>query len=296
MKVDFDSLQKNKKVIELLTTQVIRELIKTRLVDSHKGSYGHSLLIAGSAGKMGACILAARGTLRAGVGLLTCYVPSVENAIIQMAVPEAMTVTPQTAPSFFDTDARLSTFQAIAVGPGYGTDLSALTILKRLFENYRSPIVLDADALTLLSLHKELLRCIPPGSILTPHPGEFKKLVGEWQSDKEKIDLATGVAFQLNVILILKGFQTLIVTPKGTYYVNTTGNPGMAKGGTGDVLTGVILGLLAQGYSSEEASKIGVFLHGMAGDIAEKKFTVQGMTTSDLIDSLGSAWKELITK
>jgi len=190
----------------------------------------------------------------------------------------------------------LSTFQAIAVGPGFGTNLSALTILKTLFENYRSPIVLDADALTILSLHKELLRCIPPESILTAHPGEFKKLVGEWQSDLEKFDLVTGMDSQLNVILILKVYQTFIATPNGTYYVNTTGNPGMAKGGTGDVLTGVILGLLAQGYSSEEASKIGVFLHGMAGDIAEKKFTVQGMTTSDLVDLLGSAWKELITK
>lgn len=279
---------------ELITRQLSLRYIKPRPLYSHKGNYGHALLIAGNTGKMGAGVLAARSAIRSGVGLLSCYVPFSENLIMQVAVPEAMTITEKMHHGFFNSNATSLPFHAVAIGPGFGTGPEQESLLEQLFNNYRKPLVIDADALTVLSNNVSLLKKIPPGSILTPHPGEFKRLFGESKNDFERIDLAIKMASTLKVVIVLKGHHTLVVSPQAPYYFNTTGNPGMAKGGTGDALTGIILALLAQGYSSIEASILGVFIHGKAGDLAAEKYTSFGMSTSDLIDSLGVAWKELI--
>ncbi len=280
---------------ELLTNKYALALLKPRPPYSHKGDYGHALLIAGSAGKMGAAVMAARGSIRSGVGLLTCYLPDDQNFIMQVAVPEAMTIPTLSNTTLSDSISSLLSYEAVAIGPGFGTGPQQENLLKELFSSYRKPIVIDADGLTIIARDKSLLKKIPPGSILTPHPGEFKRLFGETSDDFSRVELAISMAAAFNVVVVLKGHHTLIATPQAPFFFNTTGNSGMAKGGSGDVLTGVILGLLAQGYSSAEAAAIGVFLHGKAGDIAAEKSTSFGMTTSDLIDCLGLAWKELIT-
>lgn len=289
---DFE--QTNQARFELLSKEKIHSTVKPRHLFTHKGNYGHGLLIAGSPGKMGACALAARGALRSGLGLLTCFIPASENTIIQTSVPEAMSMTDFINPAFLMEAEQLSIFHSIAIGPGFGIENDQKNKLELLLNSYKKPILFDADALTLLSKHPSLLDKIPPYSILTPHPGEFKRLFGETKDSFDKIELAIKKSKELNVIIVLKGQHTLITSPQEPFYINSTGNPGMARGGTGDVLTGVILGLLAQGYSSIEASVIGVYLHGRAGDIAAANYTQYGMTTSDLIDSLGAAWKELL--
>jgi NAD(P)H-hydrate epimerase len=270
---------------ELLTHEKIPPLLKARELYSHKGNYGHALLIAGNIGKMGACVLAARGALRSGLGLLSCFVPVTENSILQTAVPEAMTITEKLNPL---------SFNSIAIGPGIGVGTTQVELLEELLNTYSKPIVMDADALTILSNHTHLLKKVPSLSIFTPHIGEFIRLFGETDNDFDRMELAIKKSKELNIIIILKGQHTLVATPFEPYFINTSGNPGMAKGGAGDVLTGVILGLLAQGYNSIEASIIGVYLHGKAGDLAAEKHTYYGMTTGDLIDSLRLAWKELI--
>jgi len=270
---------------ELLTHEKISPLLKARELYSHKGNYGHALLIAGNIGKMGACVLAARGALRSGLGLLSCFVPVTENSILQTAVPEAMTITEKLNPL---------SFNSIAIGPGIGVGTTQVELLEELLNTYSKPIVMDADALTILSNHTHLLKKVPSLSIFTPHIGEFIRLFGETDNDFDRMELAIKKSKELNIIIILKGQHTLVATPFEPYFINTSGNPGMAKGGAGDVLTGVILGLLAQGYNSIEASIIGVYLHGIAGDLAAEMHTYYGMTTGDLIDSLGVAWKQLI--
>lgn len=262
--------------------------LKPRQKFSHKGDFGRALLVAGSFGKMGACVLAARATVRSGAGLLTVHVPKAGYNIIQTSVPEAMATVDAHEDHFGDAG-DASNFTVIGIGPGIGVTSSTISGLRKILQANR-PAVLDADALNILGGSRELMHLIPAGSILTPHPGEFKRLVGDWENDFERLDLQRQLAAQLKSIVILKGAHTSIAAPDGTVYFNSTGNPGMAKGGSGDVLTGVLTGLLSQGYSALEAATLGVFTHGRAGDLAARKFGQNAMVAGDLVDFLGQAF------
>jgi hydroxyethylthiazole kinase-like uncharacterized protein yjeF len=282
--------------LETIEKDSIFQLLKKRNQFSHKGNFGHGLLIAGSVGKMGAAVLAAQGALRAGIGLLTCQVPGCGYLIMQTCVPEAMVSMDEKKFHISGFPTSLSPFDSIGIGPGIGQNSETAALLESLFEKYRKPIVLDADALNIISAFPNLLMKIPPHSILTPHPGEFNRLFGISNTDFDFIELAIQKAKELEVYIVLKGHHSFIACPSGIHFFNTSGNSGMSRGGSGDVLTGIITSLIAQGYSPDQAVKIGVFLHGLAGDIAANEHTEQGMRITDLIYSMGAAWKQLIFK
>jgi NAD(P)H-hydrate epimerase len=267
-------------------------LVKPRNKFDHKGVYGKALLIAGSRGMMGAAVLSARAAMRSGLGLLTTHVPACGYEIVQTAVPESM-VSVDKADNFFSTLPSLDGYDAIGIGPGLGRREEAKKALRELLQQTKVPMVLDADALNLMTADKELLLLLPANSILTPHPKEFQRLAGTWKNDFERLTLQQQFAVRTKCILVLKGAYTSIAIPSGEVYFNSTGNPGMATGGSGDVLTGILTGLLAQGYSSKEAAVLGVYLHGMAGDLAAKATSQYGLIASDIIDFISSAYHEL---
>ncbi len=267
----------------------IQQVITPRQKFAHKGNFGHALLIAGSFGKMGAAVLSSKGCLRAGVGLLTTHIPRLGYTIIQTAVPEAMTSIDQ-HDAIFTEFPDLSPFSAIGIGPGIGKKHNSCKALVALIQNSKVPLVIDADGLNILSENKEWLEFLPENSILTPHPGEFKRLVGEFSNSYDNIQQQVEFAKRYKVILILKGAFTTIATPQGKVYFNSTGNPGMATAGSGDVLTGILLGLLAQGYSAKDAAFAGVFLHGMAGDLAVIEKSEPALIAGDIVDFLPRAF------
>lgn len=266
----------------LLTHERIASLIKPRNASSHKGTHGHPLLVAGCKGKMGAAVLAARACLRTGAGLLTVNVPEAERSILQTAIPEAMLM-------LREEGGDINKFSAIGIGPAMGTDEKGLALLKNIFEVYNKPVLLDADALTLLSLHKSYWATIPPGSVLTPHPAEFDRLFGQCNNHTERMEKALQFSIEYPWVIVLKNNQTLVAV-NGNAYTNSTGNAGLAKGGSGDVLSGMILSLLAQGYTSSDAAQIGVYLHGLAADIAVKNQSLESLLASDVIEAIGPAF------
>lgn len=270
----------------------IKTLIKPRDPFSHKGSYGHACLITGSIGMMGAAVLAVKACLRSGAGKVTAYTAKIGYDILQISAPEAMTKV--TGENFISSAKDIQKFDSLGIGPGIGLYESHKDLLKNVFSAYRKRIVVDADALNILSHHKKLLKLLPPGSILTPHNIEFERLFGKTNTDSERIEFASKISQQYNIYIVLKGHHTLIATPDKKRYINTTGNAGMATGGSGDVLTGMITGLLAQGYSSLHACLLGVYWHGLAGDIAAEKLSEEAMVAGDIIDYLGDAFKQLI--
>ncbi len=277
---------------ELLEEKDIAPWVRPRPKVSHKGHYGHVLLASGSYGKMGAAVMAGNACLRAGSGLLTMRIPRCGTSIVQTALPEAMC-------SMDDEEELLSQgmieggFDAIGVGPGIGTAESTERMLKHLIQNCSVPMVMDADALNLLAENPTWLSFLPNGSILTPHPGEFRRLVGQWQSDFERHQLQKDFAKKYGIHLVLKGAHTAIASTDGMVRFNNTGNPGMATGGSGDVLTGVIVSLLAQGHPSERAATLGVWLHGLAGDLAMEEKGAHGMIAGDIIERIPDAYRWL---
>ncbi len=287
----------NKKFIEeavtsyfLLTKKDIKKVLRPRKRFDHKGTYGHALIVAGSFGKMGAAILAARAALRSGVGLLTIHSPKCGYSILQTSVPEAMISVDQHE-LMLSQVAESELTKTIGIGPGIGQHAVSVEALSHLLEKVRNPIVLDADALNILAANKALMKSIPKGSILTPHPKELERLIGSWKNDFEKLDLLKQFASSIQSIVVLKGAYSAITTPDQKIYFNPTGNPGMATGGSGDVLTGILTGLLAQGYDSLEAAMLGVYLHGLAGDLAARDLDINAMIASDIIDHLPSAFR-----
>ncbi len=267
----------------------IQQIIQKRSRFGHKGTYGHALLIAGSFGKMGAAVLASKACLRSGVGLLTTQIPQLGFPIIQTAVPEAMASVDQHDYSFTEFP-DLSTFSALGVGPGIGQKSNTKKAFCELLEKSQVPMVIDADALNILSENKSWLEKIPENSILTPHPGEFKRLVGDSANSYENIQKQLEFSNKHKVIVVLKGAFTSISTPDGKLYFNSTGNPGMATAGSGDVLTGIILGLLAQGIQPKKAAVAGVYIHGLAGDLAAKEKSQYSLIASDVVKFLGKAF------
>jgi len=278
----------------LLTKGLIKNLLKPRMKFSHKGTFGHALLVAGSYGKIGAAILAARSCLRSGVGLLTMHIPKCGYEILQSTVPEAM-VSVDDNDRFIQGAIKSNEFSATGIGPGIGTDALTQKNLHSLLVTTHKPLVLDADALNIIGLNKDWLSVVPANAVLTPHPKEFERIAGKAANDFEWHQLQIDFSKKYKVFLILKGAYTCITTPSGDSYFNTTGNPGMAKGGSGDALTGLLTGLLAQGYSSFEACSIAVYIHGMAGDMAKQELGEMGMTAGDLIQYLPNAFLAITT-
>ena len=273
--------------------EFVKSIYKKREKFSHKGTYGRVLLVAGSFGKMGAAVLAANGCLRSGVGLLTLQVPSCGVEILQTSVPEAMVMTGKSKKTIEPVDWKTILPDAIGIGPGIGKDKKTLKTFTRILQTYKNPMVIDADAINLLSENPKLLDLVPANSILTPHFKEFERLVGKVENDFHRIEKLISFSKKQNVFTILKGMHTAIATPEGDVYFNSTGNPGMATGGSGDVLTGIITSLLAQGYSSVESSILGVYLHGLAGDLAAKEIGEESLIASDIVSYLGKAFLSL---
>lgn len=274
----------------LMEAPDIKACLKPRLQFSHKGTYGHALLIAGEYGKAGAAVLSARAALASGVGLLTVAVPSEINSVMQSAVPEAMTV--DSGQRYFEVDIPIfEKCTAIGIGPGLGKELKTKDALQKFLVKADLPMVLDADALNLLAEHSELLNHLRPNTILSPHPGEFQRLVGKWENDFERLQKQMTFSIKHQCYLILKGKYTSISTPEEKVYFNPTGNAGMATGGSGDVLTGILMGLLAQGFSTEKSCLLGVYLHGLSGDLSAGKKGQISMTASDLVENLGEAFQ-----
>jgi NAD(P)H-hydrate epimerase len=276
----------------LTEAEDIRCLIKSRSPFAHKGNFGHALLIAGSQGMAGASILASRACLRSGVGLLTTHVPKCNREILQTAVVEAMVDT-DPHPSCFSTSVNTDKYQAVGIGPGLGQSAESEDALLETVSSCRHPMVLDADALNMLSKHKPTLFSIPVGSVLTPHPKELERMVGECSDSYERLAVACALAQRGNLHLILKGRFSAVVSPEGECYFNPTGNVGMATAGSGDVLTGIVLALLAQGYAAGDAARIAAYVHGRAGDLAKEKYGIIALNASDIVEFLAEAWKEI---
>ncbi len=250
----------------------------------HKGKNGHALVIGGSYGKMGAVVLMTKATLKAGAGLVTTYIPEVGYTILQTTVPEAMCIT--------DPEKHLlskippipsNRYQSIAIGPGIGTDGITQECVLQLLKEAQQPLVLDADALNIIAQNRWQHQ-IPPNSILTPHPKEFERLFGKSKNDDVRLAKLKGVAQKYQVIIVLKGAHTCVALPSGDCYFNSTGNPAMATAGSGDVLTGIIAAFLAQVYTPAHAAILGVYFHGLAGDIAAEKWG--NILAGQLIESL----------
>lgn len=281
---------------ELLDEAIIGAIFKPRKSFSNKGNFGHALLVAGSYGKMGAAVLASRACLRAGAGLLTCQVPGCGYAILQATLPEAMVEVDDDDKIHTAIKGEVEKYSVIGIGPGIGTDDRTVTFLRNTLLRYKKPIVLDADALNILSLHSELWASVPPYSILTPHPKEFQRLFGPSSDDFARLEKAREQAREHQCIIVLKGHYTYIAMPGGKSYFNSTGNAGMAKGGSGDVLTGILTAMLSQGYSPGEAALLGVYLHGLAGDCAAARGSQESLLPSDLTDHLGEAFRIIAAK
>lgn len=267
-------------------------LLPFRKKFAHKGDYGHTLVVAGSYGKMGACVLAAKAALRTGAGLVTAHIPRKGYDIIQTAVPECMTV--------LDNDREiqanlpdLSPYNVIAAGPGIGVASQTQKLLKLLIQQAAQPLVLDADALNILAENKTWLSFLPKNTILTPHPGEFDRLAGKSDNGFQRLDKAKEFASRYEVFVVLKGAHSAVCTPRGRIWFNSTGNPGMATAGSGDALTGIIAGLLAQKLKPFDAATAGVYIHGLAGDIAVLKTGYKSLIASDIINVLPDAFFEL---
>lgn len=275
---------------QLQTPEAVADLLKPRSRFAHKGDFGRALLIAGSQGMAGAAILAAKACLRSGIGLLKLHVPFCNNLAIQTAVPEATTELDYHETCF--AEATESTpYQAVGIGPGLGQQTETYEAVIEQLTTTHCPMVVDADALNILANRRSYLNRLPKGSVLTPHPGEMDRLAGASTNSYERLMKAIDLARSAQVYLVLKGAYTAIIAPDGRCWFNTTGNCGMATGGSGDVLTGIILSLLAQGYPTEAAARLGVYVHGLAGDMAAKKMGVIGMTAGDIVTWLPKAWQ-----
>ncbi|MDD4033751.1 MAG: NAD(P)H-hydrate dehydratase, partial [Bacteroidales bacterium] len=271
-----------------ITEKEIKPLIKTRDRFSHKGNYGHALLIAGSYGKMGAAVLAAEACLRTGAGLLSVHAPGSGNQILQTTVPEAM-CTPCHQTLHVAGLPVLTPYSAIGAGPGIGTSAETGRCIQRLLQKAKVPLILDADAINLLGQNREWMPLLPARTILTPHPREFERLTEPASSAYERLLKQKAFSEKQGVILVLKGAYTSVSFPDGRIFFNSTGNPGMATAGSGDVLTGIILSLLTIGYEPEQAALLGVFLHGLSGDIAVLNTGQESLMARDLIENIKNA-------
>ena len=279
---------------QLIGKTEAQQMYKPRAKFSHKGTYGHSLLVAGSYGKMGAAILCSKAALSSGSGLVTAYVTRQGLPVLQAAAPEVMVVTDRHNGDYLEEIKYDLEPDVVGIGPGLGMEKQTVSAFKAFLEGNKTQLVLDADALNILSKHTELLDLLPKYSVLTHHPKELERLIGSWNDDFEKLVKAEAFSEKYNCILVLKDAHTIVVF-EGKYYVNNSGNPGMATGGSGDVLTGIITGLIAQGYDPLTAAIFGVYMHGRAADIAINHTGYEGLTAGVLVEFLGQAFLDLFS-
>jgi ADP-dependent NAD(P)H-hydrate dehydratase / NAD(P)H-hydrate epimerase len=276
----------------LLAIKGVKKIIRPRSRFDHKGTFGHAMLLTGSHGRMGAAVLCATSAIRSGAGLVTAYIPTCGYEIMQTSLPEAM-VTTDPSNHMLTEAPDTSKATVLGIGPGLGQDALTSKMLGKTLQNFSKPVVLDADGLNIIAANRELLHLIPEGSILTPHPKEFERLAGNWSNDFDRLEKQKRLAADLKSVIVLKGGFSSIATPEGKVYFNPTGNPGMATGGTGDVLTGILTGLMAQGYMATEAAILGVYVHGLAGDLAAMETGMEGLIASDVIKFLPAAFRQV---
>jgi ADP-dependent NAD(P)H-hydrate dehydratase / NAD(P)H-hydrate epimerase len=270
----------------------VLRLLRKRNKFDHKGTFGHGLFIGGSYGKMGAAILASKAALHTGIGLLTCHIPSCGNLIMQGGVPEAM-ISYDKGQKYISGPINTGIFTAACIGPGMGTTEEVQSAFHSFLKDFGKPLVIDADGLNILSLNKSWISGITPGTVLTPHIREFERLAGKSKNSYTRLLQQVEFSAKHNCIIVLKGAFTSISDHEGNVFFNSTGNPGMATAGSGDVLTGMILSLLAQGYSPLDAAVTGVYIHGLAGDLAAERSSVESVTSSDIINEIGSAFSKI---
>lgn len=277
---------------EIIDNQQITKNFKKRSKFSHKGTYGHVLIIAGSKGMAGASLLASKAALRSGAGLVTLHGPECNRIIAQTAVPELI-FSSDKQNDIISMFPELKNYSTIGIGCGIGNLAETSSMIEKLFTELFSPCVIDADAINVISRSKHFMDLIPECSILTPHPKEFDRLFGSQNSDIARLTKAREMAIRYHVIIILKGTYTAIITNKGKVFFNATGNSGLATAGTGDVLTGMLTALLAQGYSPENASCMAVYLHGLAADLAITNQSQESLIAGDVIENIGKAFLNL---
>lgn len=273
-------------VISFFDLAAAKKCYHPRLADSHKGTYGHALLIAGNQGKMGAAVIAAKACLRSGAGLLTVGIPENTAAIFHTVLPEAMVLDRE------QESIDYGKYQSIGIGPGLGVDNFSINQVAAVLESDTKAIVIDADALNILSEHKDLLQLVPNNAILTPHPKEFDRLFGSFENEAQRREKALAISKEFGWVIVLKGHQSFVAAD-GNGTLNTTGNAGLAKGGSGDCLTGIITALLAQGYAATIATRLAVFLHGLAADLVLENQSMESLLITDVIESMGKAFKML---
>lgn len=283
------AIERTKSNYTYLLMQNVAKLIPERPFFGHKGTFGHLLVVAGSKGMMGASMLVGKGAYRSGAGLVTCHVPFGQGIVLQIGIPEVL-VQEDISTTCFTTIQDIDKYDAISVGPGIGQGNETAIALEQLFRNANVHMVIDADAINLMVEHPQLQELLPANSVLTPHPKELERLVGKWSNSFERIVKQRDYAIQHKVVLLCKGANTTVALPSGELIFNSSGNSGMATGGTGDVLAGIVGGLLAQGFTPVDSALIGVFVHGLAGDIAATKVSKQSLMASDILNFLGDAW------
>jgi ADP-dependent NAD(P)H-hydrate dehydratase len=258
---------------------------------THKGIQGHALLIGGSYGKIGAICLSSKAALKTGCGLVTAFVPLCGYQIVQIAIPEVMVVTDEHEKYLSDISFELEA-DAIGIGPGMGQKMATQKAFHDFLSNTSLPLVIDADALNILSHNPSWVALVPPKTILTPHPKELERLIGKWYTEEEKLGKAVVFSLVNQVVIVMKGAPTYIIDGE-TIYENTTGNAALATAGSGDVLTGMITSLLAQSYKAVDAAILGVYLHGLTADIALPETGYQSFIASSIIDHIGKAYLSL---
>lgn len=289
--IDRDYLMQTETEVELISKHEVLPIYKPRQKFAHKGDFGHVLMLGGSYGKIGAVNLASRAALGSGCGLVTAYVPKCGYQSLQTAIPEVMVITDEDETNISNIQFEIEP-TVIGVGVGLGTSEKTAKAFEAFLKQNKSPLVIDADALNLLSKKKALLKLLPEQSILTPHPKELERLVGAWSDDFEKLKKVKAFSKKYNVIVLIKGAHSITVYNE-KLYVNTTGNPGMATAGSGDVLTGIISGLVAQAYEPLAATIFGVYLHGKAADISLEDYGYQSLIASHIVATIGEAYIDL---
>ncbi len=272
----------------------IRKMLIPRKKFDHKGKFGHALIVAGSTGKIGAALLCSTSCLKSGAGLVTAHIPGIGNNILQTGLPDAM-ITLDDHQNIITRIPVSANTTTIGIGSGLGIDALTQQAFVNLLSRFRRPMVIDADAINIISLNKNWLEYVPIGSIITPHIKEFERLFGKSANSFERLKKQTEVSINQKIIIVLKGAYTSISTPDGNVYFNPTGNPGMAKGGSGDVLTGMITAFLSQGYTAPQSAILGVYLHGLAGNLALKKSTDFNITASDQIKFIPGAFNKILS-
>jgi ADP-dependent NAD(P)H-hydrate dehydratase len=271
-----------------ITKAEIQKIYKPINPHTHKGIQGHAALVAGSYGKIGAAVLASKACIKSGCGLVTAYIPKCGYEIIQSTIPEVMVVTTIHEKYISEIILEIEA-QAIGIGPGIGQEDITQKAFYEFLKTNQTPLVIDADALNILSQNKTWFNLLQPGTILTPHPKELERLIGSWNSNQEKFEKTIEFSKQYGVIVVMKGAPTHIVN-EDDIYQNTTGNAALATAGSGDVLTGIITSLLAQGYQPIQAAQLGVYVHGLTADIALPETGYQSFIASDIIANLGKAF------